>query len=294
MRFSFMQWKNQFALACLVTLGGCGLSSLPPVSVTMKPAEEQVASTTTAEETKEPTATPTTETPTAPVTSGGVGDFTGTVTLKDEAPKLAPLVAMGANVADKATCSAVEVPNESLVVDSASKGIQNVFVYLAKAPPGAQPIAPPEKQIFDQKGCRFLPHAMIVRTKVPLLVLSEDDVAHNTHTFPNRNSVFNSVIGKKERKGVPVNYTQSEQEPIEVKCDYHPWMKAYHLPIDHGYAAITNEKGEFSIKGLPAGSYTFKVWHEAAGPLERAYKISIKGGENPRVPLEYPASKFSK
>ena len=284
-----MRSTKLFSLACLVMLGGCGLAATPPVSVTMKPAEDKPA----ADSAEAPAATGTDAAP-AESTAGGVGDFSGSVLLAGDGPALPPLVAMGQTVPDKETCSAMEVPNESILVDSATKGIQNVFVYLEKAPAGAAPIAPPEKQIFDQKGCRFIPHSMIVRTKQPLMVLSDDDVAHNTHTFPSRNATFNSVIGKKERKGVPVLYGQSEKEPIEVKCDYHPWMKAYHLPLDHGYAALSNEKGEFSIQGLPAGNYTFKVWHEAAGPLERAYKVSIKGGTNTPVKLEYPLSKFSK
>jgi hypothetical protein len=293
MHVTVKHWKQQLALACALTLGGCGLATLPPVSVTLKPAEDQTPAEAGTTETKAPEATGTTPVPAATAAAGGPGDFVGTVTLTGDKPALPPLVALGAMVQDKATCSAVEIPNELLVVDGASKGIQNVFIYLEKAPAGAAKIPLPEKQIFDQKGCRFMPHAMLVRTSVPLLVLSEDDVGHNTHTFPSRNTGFNSAIGKKEQKGVPINYTQSEKEPIEVKCDIHPWMKAYHLPLDHGFAALTNEKGEFAIKGLPAGTYTFKVWHEAAGLLERSYKVVIKAGDAP-VKLEYAATKFTK
>ncbi|MDB5385506.1 MAG: hypothetical protein JWM11_1152 [Planctomycetaceae bacterium] len=292
MRQFVKQWKQQLALVGVLTLGGCGLATLPPVSVTIKPAEDQgTAEAVATTETKTPAETSTTTAPMATVAPGGAGQFIGTVTLTDAAPSLAPLVAQGAMVQDATTCSAVAVPNEALIVDSSSKGIQNVFIYLEKAPAGAPKIPLPEKQIFDQKGCRFVPHAMLVRTSVPLLVMSEDDVGHNTHTFPKRNTGFNSGIGKKERKGVPINYTQSEKEPIEVVCDIHKWMKGYHLPLDHGYAALTNEKGEFSIKGLPAGTYTFKVWHEAGGLLERSLKVVIKGGDAP-VKLEYAASKF--
>jgi hypothetical protein len=287
------------ALLCgpLLVLQGCGLAATPPVSVAMKSAEEQTPGEAASPDTKTTTPDSTGTASTAPTAkAGGVGDFVGTITLSDEPPKLAPVVAMGASVQDKATCSAVEVPNESLVVDPASKGIQNIFVYLEKAPAGAKPISAPEKQVFDQKGCKFHPHAMIVRTKVPLMVLSEDPVAHNTHTFPERNSVFNQVIPANTRDGkILVNYGSAEKAPIEVKCDYHNWMKAYHLPLDHGFAAVTNEKGEFTIKGLPAGTHTFKVWHESGGALERAYKVEIQGGDKATVKtLSYATAKFIK
>ena len=59
----------------------------------------------------------------------------------------------GADVKDKEVCSAMTIPNESLIVNGTSKGIQNVFVYLEKSPAGATPVPPPASQVFDQVGC---------------------------------------------------------------------------------------------------------------------------------------------
>lgn len=274
-------------LGCL-TLGGCGLSTLPPVTVTVKPAEEggAVATASTGGETKAATGEAT-----APA-AGGSADLTGVVQLDGESPKLPPLYAAGADIKDKAVCSAMEIPDESLVVDGTSKGIQNVFIYLEKAPAGASSAPLPEKQIFDQKGCKFIPHVLLCRTKVPVLVLSEDAVGHNTHTNPNRNTGFNAAISANDRKGVPLMYTQPEREPFKVVCDVHPWMTAYHLPLDHSFAAVTNEKGEFTIKGLPAGTHTFKVWHESGKLLERALKVTIPSPKP--LELKYKAAKFGK
>ena len=271
-----------------LALGGCGLATTPPVTVTIKPAEQGAAPAVAVTDTK--AATP--GKATAP--ASGTGDLIGTVLFDGASPTLPPLIMQGADVKDKAVCSAMTIPDETLLVDPAGKGIQNVFVFLEKPPAGATAVPPPEKQIFDQAGCRFLPHAMIVRTKVPLMVLSDDAVGHNTHTNPVRNSSINGAVGAKDRVGVlKVIYTLAEKAPIKVTCDVHPWMGAYQLPIDHGFAAVSNEQGEFQIKGLPAGSYTFKVWHETGKDLDRGYKVTIKPGEN-RVELKYGAAKFGK
>jgi len=280
-------YRAWLGAVCLM-LSGCGLSSMPPVTVTLKPAEEGAAATT-GTATAESTGTATAE---APAAAGGSSDLVGTVLFDGTPPTLTPLIAQGADVKDKAVCSAMEVPDETLVVDPATKGVQNVFVFLEKAPAGASSAPPPEKQIFDQKGCRFLPHAIVVRTKIPLFVLSDDSVGHNTHTYPNRNASFNGAISANERKGVPVTYAQPEREPFKVSCDVHPWMSAYHLPLDHGFAAVTNEKGEFTIKGLPAGSHTLKVWHESGKLLERSLKVTIPTKEP--LALKYDAAKFGK
>lgn len=266
-------------------LSGCGLATTPPVTVTLKPATEGAAAPSTTGATGAETTTQ--------VAAGGSGDLTGTVVFDGPPPTLPVLIAAGADVKDAAVCSAMEIPDESLIVDSASKGVQNVFVFLEKAPAGASPVPPPEEQIFDQKGCKFIPHVMLVRTKVPLKILSADNVGHNTHTFPNRNASFNGAISANERSGIAkVTYGQPEREPFQVKCDVHPWMNAYHLPLDHGYAAVTNEKGEFTIKGLPAGSHTLKVWHESGKLLERSLKVTIPLKEP--LALKYNAARFGK
>ncbi|MCE9528047.1 MAG: hypothetical protein K8R36_18560, partial [Planctomycetales bacterium] len=164
-----------WALTACVLLSGCGLATTPPVTVTIKPAEEGAVASAAA----------TAEAPgaakTEAVAAGAGGDLAGVVLFDGTPPTLTPLVGAGADVKDKAVCSAMEVPDESLVVDPTSKGVQNVFVFLEKAPAGAASIPAPEKQIFDQKGCKFIPHAMLVRTKVPLLIMSGDAVGHNTH-----------------------------------------------------------------------------------------------------------------
>lgn len=280
-----------FFLLFLGTVAGCGLAVTPPVEVVIKPADDAATEVAASEQPAAPSESPSQGTPSE---SGGVSNLVGKIIYDGEVPKLPPVVTMGQDVKDASVCAAATIPDESLEVDPESKGIRNVFVYLEKAPAGAAPVAAPEKQIFDQKGCRFLPHSLIVRTKVPLLVLSDDAVGHNTHTFPQRNSGFNGAIGANDRKGVAILYTQSEREPFKVTCDVHPWMSAYHLPLDHGFAAVTDEKGEFVIKGLPAGEHTIKIWHEAGKLLERGLKVNLKAGGGEPIVKKYLPAKFGK
>jgi hypothetical protein len=62
-----------------------------------------------------------------------------------------------------------------------------------------------------------------------------------------------------------VNAKSPERGPGEVVCDIHPWMKAWWLVIDSPYFAVTDEKGNFEIKNVPAGTQKVVVWQEAAG-----------------------------
>jgi hypothetical protein len=220
-----------------------------------------------------------------------VGTLTGQIVYGGDPPALPPLFGAGADVRDAAVCAAEPIANESLVVDPATKGISHVFIYLEKAPKGG--VSPPAEgdAIFDQRGCVFRPHALLIRAKQKVLILSDDPIAHNTHTFPNRNKPFNQGIPPNERNGVALTYAAAERMPVEVKCDYHPWMRAWHLPLDHGFAALTDAQGKFSIAGLPAGTHKFKIVHEGR-EIERAYSVTIKAGDNP-LTITLGAEKFT-
>ena len=58
-------------------------------------------------------------------------------------------------------------------------------------------------------------------------MLSDDAVAHNTHTYPLKNQQQNFIVSPGDRKGVALP-TQSEAErlPAKIGCDIHPWMQA--------------------------------------------------------------------
>lgn len=231
----------------------------------------------------------------------GYGSLSGTITFDGDAPAPKPLIAAGdSTVKDAAVCAAVAIPDESLVVNPSSKGVANVVIFLEKRPANIKPelAKPPEEPaMFDQKGCRFMPHVLTVQVGQPMLIISKDNASHNTHTYPKRSSSFSQLIAPNENKGVPLNYKKPEASPLEVKCDFHPWMKAYHFPVDHPYVAVTDENGKFKIDGLPAGKHAFNIWHERAPGgsqlLERKLEIVIEADKDTVKDLSYGAAKFA-
>jgi hypothetical protein len=225
----------------------------------------------------------------------GFGTISGKVTLTGSFSPLAPLIKQGAEVKDKEVCAAVDIPDERLVLGDGN-GVANVFVYLAKAPKGGKKLeTPADPFVFDQKNCRFFPHCAIVPVKQVVKVLSDDSVAHNTHTFPAKNNGVNSGVAPMDREGkLTYTFTKAENVPLSVKCDYHTWMNAYQLPVDHPYAAVTDAAGSFTIADLPAGKHTFVVWHEAADGnyVERKLAVEVKAGETTEVNINYPADRL--
>jgi hypothetical protein len=227
----------------------------------------------------------------------GIGTLSGTIKLVGTAPPPSVIVAKGTAKRDATVCGAqAAIIDQSLQVGEGN-GIANVFVYVDKAPPGATiPTAPTEPAIFDQKGCVFLPHAMVVRSSQTVLIKSQDDAGHNTHTYPGRSRSFNGAIKALEREGVLIDYNKHERTPFPVKCDMHSWMQAFHLALDHPWGTTTKADGSFELTGLPATELTLRVWHEKAGGkggfLQRSLKVTIPKDGSKTENLEFKLSDF--
>ena len=98
-------------------------------------------------------------------------------------PTLQPLITKGQKSRTQ-ICARETIPDQKLVVDS-SGGVANVVIFLAKAPAGAAvPPPPTEPADFDNKGCHFIPHVLLMRVGQPVKILNDDfPLQHNTHTL---------------------------------------------------------------------------------------------------------------
>ncbi len=231
--------------------------------------------------------------------AGDWGTIKGQILAGGPVAPLKLLVTKGdASAKDSAVCAALDVPDESLVVDAKTGGIANVVVYLQKKPAAVHPDLEKSKDaevVFDQKGCRFLPHVLLVRTDQKVRVLSGDAIAHNTHTYPLKNKQENFVVASNDRIGVAVpSVGIVERLPAKIGCDIHPWMQAWWVILDHPYAAVTKDDGTFEIKDLPVGDHVFTVWQEKVGYLDKMYKVTVKAGANELKPMKVPVETLTK
>ncbi|MCH2202952.1 MAG: hypothetical protein MK102_13345 [Fuerstiella sp.] len=226
------------------------------------------------------------------IAADGWGSVSGRILWKGDIPEPRLLHPKGASIKNGNVCAADDVYDDELVIDQNTRGISHVFVYLRKAPKQIHPdrMDFPPMVTFDQKNCMFTPHTLLVRAGQTVEVLNSDSVSHNTNMTPIRNRGQNQVIAPLTPKGKGTLYPVPKAEPLPstVKCDFHPWMEARWLILDHPYAAITKKDGSFEIKDLPVGTHNFRVWHELQGYLERKLSVEIKDGKTIELePREY-------
>lgn len=155
-----------------------------------------------------------------------------------------------------------EVKDEAVIVDSAGH-LRNVVVYL-EGPPPAPPAPDLPPVVLDQVNCQYVPHVLALRTGQTLRVTTRDPTLHNVHGLCTENPPFNFAL---TAPGQTRDLKFDRPEAFQIRCDVHPWMRAYVHVFDHGYYVVTGKDGAFEIKNVPAGSYTLVAWHEKYGSL---------------------------
>ncbi len=222
------------------------------------------SASTAAPSTASPAAAPSPAAPTAAVKAEGWGTLKGRVVFEGDPPAQKVLVAKGSKDAkDAAVCATHEIKAERLVIDSATKGVKNVIVYIPK-PTAVNPEAKSAKAsqtvLFDQKGCVFEPHVLAAMVGEKIDLKSSDAVSHNINCKVQNNGFNEAVAPNGEIKKQAI---APARMPGLVTCDIHPWMTAYWLVLDNPYFAVTDDKGNFEIKNAPAGTQKVAVWQEA-------------------------------
>ena len=246
-------------------LSGCSqptTSQSQAKRVSTPPAVEKPSADTPAEV---PASTPSTAASETGASTAAWGSLRGRFVYQGTPPVLEKLSTGGK---DGAVCDQHPIPNESLLVDSDSRGIKNILVFARKASRVHPKYEETAKTVveFDQKECIFLSHVLPVRVGQPLKLKNSDPIGHNTNMSPPGDQGINPLLAA--NADYDYQFARQQSVPVVVSCNIHPWMKAYILPRKDPYVGLSTKEGAFEILNLPAGEeLEFQVWHErAAGP----------------------------
>ena len=204
--------------------------------------------------------------------TGDEGSITGKASFKGTAPK-ARAISMDAD----AVCAAKhkETVYPETVVVNGNGTLRNVFVYVKTGLEGKNFAVPDQPAVLDQNGCMYKPHVLGIQARQNLKVVSSDNTTHNIHPLPTVNREWN--VSQAPGADPILRAFARPEATIPVKCNQHPWMRAYIHVTDHPFFAVTGDDGSYKLEGLPPGDYEIEAVHEELGASTQKITVPPKG-----------------
>jgi plastocyanin len=208
---------------------------------------------------------------------GDEGSITGTIAFTGEAPAN-PKIDTSADA--QCTSKSPNLTAETWEVKDAK--VANTFVYIkdgtladGKKIGDYTFAAPTAAATLDQNGCHYKPHVLGVMARQEINITNSDPTTHNIHFLQGKNPDWN----QSQPNGAPAlkHSLNAAEQMAQVKCNQHPWMKAYVGVMKHPFFAVSDETGKFTISAVPPGKYTVVAWHEGAtGPgTEKTMEVTV-------------------
>ena len=204
------------------------------------------------------------------VNPAGVGQVKGTMKYEGPAPVVKEITV---------PCENGKITSEELVVKDGR--LNHVFVWIKKGLESYKAEPPKAEVVVDQRGCKYLPHVTGAMVGQQVTFLNNDSIAHNVRSMTEQNATFNEMMNGKESR---LSRTFEKTDiMLRARCDIHPWMAGYVGVVPHPFFAVSDEKGEFTLRNVPEGEYELEMWHEQFGKKT----VPLKVGARADVKVDY-------
>lgn len=174
-------------------------------------------------------------------------------------------------------------------LDANAGVLRNALVWIDGITSG-KPLPELRRDRLTIHNCRFEPRVLAVPLGSTINVFSRDRIEHDARFFrEGAGEPVDFVRTFNAGSVVPSEKIAKEAGIVEVRSTLRPWARGFIAVFNHPYYAVTDDKGSFAIDGLPAGTYTVKVWHEGLSkPTEQRVLVGPSGSG--RLELQVPLS----
>lgn len=178
------------------------------------------------------------------------------------------------NHTDPEICGALKEVRDLRVSDTG--GVGDVLVWLEGDGLSEVATEVPATKVLDNVDCEFAPQTLAMEVGGALDLANSDSTLHTVHwRGPSEENVALPLREIRVERHLP------QPGLYSIRCDVHPWMRAWIRVDDHPFHVATDLDGGFRIEGVPPGSYRLVAWHERLGTtavqvtVERAAMTSV-------------------
>ncbi|HSQ67773.1 MAG TPA: carboxypeptidase regulatory-like domain-containing protein [Polyangiaceae bacterium] len=159
------------------------------------------------------------------------------------------------------------------VTAAPARYLAETVVYLKNAPASHSP----STVTIDQKGMQFIPHVSAITVGDTVNFGNHDSVAHNV--FSPDNEGFNlGTFPPNETRSYTFRRTNAG---YSLLCSLHPEMLGYVFVGPNPYHAVVDASGNFTIRNVPAGTYSIGVWNSKLKAADQ--NVTVASGASATV-----------
>jgi plastocyanin len=125
-----------------------------------------------------------------------------------------------------------------------------------------------------QQGAMFTPHVLPVVAGTTVEWPNDDDIFHNVFSVSDAKS-FDLGLYKGNPPGKRVTFDKPGR--VDVFCSIHENMHCIVYVMENPFFATTDQRGEYTISGIPPGTYKLKAWHERLPAAEQEITVPADG-----------------
>jgi hypothetical protein len=155
--------------------------------------------------------------------------------------------------------------------------LANVVVHLEGVPDDGK--APPPPKMW-QRDKQFDPQVVVLVKGQSLEFPNADSVFHNVFSVSKAARFDLGLYKSGETKGV----TFKRAGVIDVYCNIHPQMVAKILVVENRWFTRPGKGGEFTLDGVPPGTYTIVGWLAHGKPWKGT--VTVVDGKTAKVDIQ--------
>jgi plastocyanin len=139
-----------------------------------------------------------------------------------------------------------------------------------EAPPasGAAPIP-----AVVQRDANFEPHVLPIAVGTGVKWPNQDDIYHNVFSMADTKDFNLGLYGKEKTPTIVFDKVGR----VDVFCSIHTKMHCIILVLPNPFFAMADARGNYVIKGVPAGTYRVKAWQERMPALVKEITVPLEG-----------------
>lgn len=152
--------------------------------------------------------------------------------------------------------------------------LRDFVVYVDHTFTGKTFTPPAEPAVVRQKDAAFVPHVLPVLAGTAVEWPNLDDIYHNVFCMADTKQFDLGLYGSDHP---PKRVVFDKPGQADVFCSIHTKMHCIVLVLTNPYFATADEKGRFTIRDVPAGTYQLRAWHERVPGQTKEVVVPAEG-----------------